>query len=633
MSHHIIVTGGAGFIGSHLAEALLDRGSHVTIFDNLHTGKEVNIPRGADFINIDLGVESLYSSIKGIDCDAVFHLAGQSSGEASFDDPEYDFRSHVASTFYMLRWAQEHGVSRFLYSSSMSVYGDPDTLPAAEGHPLKPKTFYAAGKAAAEAYINLYSRLGVNTTVFRLFSVYGARQNLDNMMQGMLSIYLSYMLAGDPIIVKGSPARFRDFTHIKDVVNAWLSAYENPVSYGKTYNLASGDKTTVEQLLNELKSAFNQPDYPIEFAQNTAGDQFGVVGDISLLKKELNFKPSVNLKDGISEMVAWARGSVKRSADTMHHDIAGENILVQPSERFVQYRKQWEENPKTLTVGNFPIHLDIETTSTCNLRCPFCKTTYSRSEIKNGFMAWDTLKKIMDEAGEYGLYACKFNFRGEPLLHKDLCRFIKYAKEKGLVDVFFNTNGTLLTPDKARALIESGLDRLTVSFEGFEKELYEKNRVGATFENVVKNIEALRDLKIQLGSKTPKVRIQAVLIPELQGRLDEFIAFWKDKADQVSYNEMLDNVPNMIKPGQSPWICPFPYQRLMIMWDGTITACYNDHYGKLAVGNVNSVSIKEAWQELMEPLRILHREGRAHEAAACAECPTRMNEIIKRGEA
>ncbi|KWT91049.1 NAD-dependent epimerase/dehydratase family protein [Candidatus Magnetominusculus xianensis] len=302
---HVVVTGGAGFIGSHIAEALLKSGCRVTVLDNLHTGKEENIPQGADFINIDLGANP---HIKGINCDAVFHLAGQSSGEVSFDDPEYDLRSHVLSTFYMLRWCKEHGVSRFLYSSSMSVYGDPDTLPISEGHPYKPKTFYAAGKAGAEAYINLYSRLGINTTVFRLFSVYGPGQNLDNKMQGMLSIYLSYMLEGRPVIVKGSSTRYRDFISVDDIVAAWLHAYENPVSFGKTYNLGTGIKTTVGELLSELKDAFNLPEYPIVFAQNTAGDQFGTVADISLIKRELNWYPATDLKTGIAQMVNWAKG-------------------------------------------------------------------------------------------------------------------------------------------------------------------------------------------------------------------------------------------------------------------------------------------------------------------------------------
>jgi UDP-glucose 4-epimerase len=308
MNHHVIVTGGAGFIGSHLARALLGNGHRVTVLDNLYTGKEANIPKGADFIYIDLGADNMYSRIKGLKCDAVFHLAGQPSGEASFDDPEYDFRSHVLSTFYMLRWCKEHGVSRFLYSSSMSVYGDPDTLPISEGHPFKPKTFYGAGKAAAEAYISLYGRLGIDTTVFRLFSVYGPGQNMENMMQGMLSIYLSYMLEGKPVIVKGSAMRYRDFINIGDVVEAWLSAYESPVSHGKTYNLATGVKTTVAKLLDELKDAFNSSDYPIEFAPDTAGDQFGVIGDISLIEKDLNWKPAIDLKTGIAGMVKWARG-------------------------------------------------------------------------------------------------------------------------------------------------------------------------------------------------------------------------------------------------------------------------------------------------------------------------------------
>lgn len=305
---HIIVTGGAGFIGSHLAAASLEMGHHVTVLDNLHTGKEDNIPEGADFINIDLGHESSYSRIDGIKCDAVFHLAGQSSGEASFDDPEYDFKSHVASTFYMLKWCKDQGVSRFLYSSSMSVYGDPDNVPVGEGHSFKPKTFYAAGKAAAESYINLYGRLGLDTTVFRLFSVYGPGQNLDNKMQGMLSIYLSYMLEGSPVIVKGSPERYRDFINVSDVVAAWLSSYENPVTYGKLYNLGTGVKTTVSELLNELKAAINAPGYPIEFAQNTAGDQFGTVADISLIKKDLNWRPAIDLNAGIVHMVSWAQG-------------------------------------------------------------------------------------------------------------------------------------------------------------------------------------------------------------------------------------------------------------------------------------------------------------------------------------
>ena len=303
-------------------------------------------------------------------------------------------------------------------------------------------------------------------------------------------------------------------------------------------------------------------------------------------------------------------------------------------DKFRTYRRLWDENPQNLNSGSFPLHLDIEVTSACNLKCPFCATTYSK--FGNGFMKWETVKKILDEAGEKGLYACKFNFRGEPLLHKELGRFISYAKKKGVIDVFFNTNAVLLTEDKAKMLIDSGLDRLTVSFEGFDKTVYEKNRIGAKFEEVVENVVRLREIRDRLGCRKPKIRVQAVLIPELKGRLDEFISFWKDKVDQVSYNDMepsVDTVNNSIKSIKSSWICPFPYQRMTIMWDGMLTACKNDYYGKLAMGNIDSVSIKKCWTDSLDSLRKLHKKGMAHEIEACGECPLRMSELIKRKEA
>lgn len=319
--------------------------------------------------------------------------------------------------------------------------------------------------------------------------------------------------------------------------------------------------------------------------------------------------------------------------DQIHHDLAGEDILGSKDLRFIKYRRKWDENPKNLKHGDFPLHLDIEVTSACNLRCPFCATTYSK--FKDGFMEWKTAKRILDEAGEKGLYACKFNFRGEPLLHKELGRFISYAKEKGVIDVFFNTNAVLLTEEKAKILIDAGLDRLTISFEGFERSLYEKNRVGAKFEEVVANVDRLRSLRERLGVSKPKIRVQTVLVPELKNRMDEFVAFWENRVDQVSYNDMepsMDTIRKKIQRLKSSWICPFPYQRMTIMWDGTITACKNDYYGKLELGNVENVLLSECWQNRLEDLRLLHKNGRAHQVEACGECPLRMSELIKRKE-
>ncbi len=301
---HIIVTGGAGFIGSQIARRLLSEGCRVTILDNLSTGTKTNIPPQADFIQIDLGQKEMFDALNHLTADAVFHLAGQSSGEASFLNPLGDLESHVMSTFWLLDWCKAKGIARFLYASSMSVYGDPPTLPLKESHPVQPKTFYGAGKAAAESYIKLYQTLGINTTIFRLFSVYGPGQNLANKMQGMVSIYLSYMLEGKPVLVKGARDRFRDLVFIDDVVDAWMTAYENPKSFGKLYNVAGGRKFTVEEILNGLKKSFKNEHYPIEFKGSTPGDQFGVIADVSLIEKDLGWRPKVSLEEGLERMVS-----------------------------------------------------------------------------------------------------------------------------------------------------------------------------------------------------------------------------------------------------------------------------------------------------------------------------------------
>ncbi len=317
--------------------------------------------------------------------------------------------------------------------------------------------------------------------------------------------------------------------------------------------------------------------------------------------------------------------------DRLHHDVAGSDLFDVRDQRVLEYRQKWEENPKRLDPGEFPIHLDIEVSSRCNLKCPFCATTYGSDKFSNGLMSWDTAKRILDEAGTEGAYSCKFNIRGEPLLNRETPRFVRYAKEKGLVDVFFNTNATLLTESVGRELIEAGLDRLTVSFEGFDKSIYEKSRVGATFEKTVANIVGFRNLRDRLGRKTPKIRLQAVLIPELTGRLDEFVAFWKDKVDQVSYNELLPNVPNSFEPVRSAWICPFPYQRLAVFWDGSVTTCYNDFFGYSVMGSVHETTLKKCWIVELERLRQLFLKGRAYEQKACWECPLRMTEVKKMG--
>ncbi|MBF0328462.1 MAG: radical SAM protein [Nitrospirae bacterium] len=312
------------------------------------------------------------------------------------------------------------------------------------------------------------------------------------------------------------------------------------------------------------------------------------------------------------------------------HHLAGENLFERrDNPRFAEYRGKWAEWPRSFFVGEFPLFIDVEVTSACNLKCPFCATTFRGQKVKKGFITFDLVKKIIDEGSDKGLYGVKFNIRGEPLLHSEISRFVKYGKDKGLIDIYFNTNAMLLTEDVAKRLIDAGLDRLSISFEGYTKEVYERNRIGAVYETVLSNIENMQSLKQKLGVKNPKVRIQTVMLPEIKNHFEEYKDFWQARADELGfldYKEMKDK-----KKGRAyPWACPQIWQRMAVWWDGTILPCNHDDDGLLTIGNLNEISIKAAWDsELLRKTRSAHKEGRAHEINACDGCYLRDSEIVK----
>jgi UDP-glucose 4-epimerase len=299
---HVLVSGGAGFIGSALTRRLLAEGKEVTVVDDLSNGKRENVPEEANFVYFDLTEEQAYSKLEQIPFDAVFHLAAQTSGVLSFVDPIADMKSHLPLTFNLLQLCMEKHVARFIYASSTTIYGDPEYLPVDETHPKNPKTYYAVGKNATEEYLSFFGSKGLANTILRLPNVYGPGQNLKNKDQGMISIYLSYILEGNPILVKGLPDRFRDFIYIDDVVDGWMLAFSQSVAIGKTYNLASGERSTVATVLERLKEACGRPDYPTEYAEGTLGDQRGMEVDIAQISNELGYAPKVDLSTGLKKM-------------------------------------------------------------------------------------------------------------------------------------------------------------------------------------------------------------------------------------------------------------------------------------------------------------------------------------------
>jgi UDP-glucose 4-epimerase len=298
-----MVTGGAGFIGSHIAKKLIKDGYRVIVVDNLLTGYRRNVPQDSDFIYMDLANEGHYYKLKHIRPKAILHLAGQSSGEISFESPTNDLDINTRATILLARWAVSVGCKRFLYASSVSVYGNGvNNMPMAEKGETLPVSFYGCSKLASERYLNILSdAYDLKTTCFRMFNVYGPGQDLKNMKQGMVSIYLSYLLTRNKLIVKGPLERFRDFIYITDVGDMWTESIEDPQTYNKIFNQGSGVKTTVRSLIEHLRNVVGKPKFPVKETRGTPGDSFGSVADMTYVKSQLKWQPKVNLKKGLEK--------------------------------------------------------------------------------------------------------------------------------------------------------------------------------------------------------------------------------------------------------------------------------------------------------------------------------------------
>jgi UDP-glucose 4-epimerase len=289
---NFLVTGGAGFVGSAIAKKLIATNHNVWIIDNLSTGFKENVPDQTVFIEGDCSKVSTIAKLRDQKFDAIFHIAGQSSGEISFEDPIYDIQCNTLSTLQLLKYAVKTGCRKIIYASTMSVYGDHEKQKVSELDETNPKSFYAVGKLASERYLQLFKQnYDIDFVALRYFNIYGPGQNMENMKQGMVSIYLKQIIDSfyNEVTVKGSLERFRDFIYIDDVVNISINALDNDKMNNLILNVGTGVKTTINQLIERLMTETSIKK-KIQIVEGTPGDQFGIFAHTGLLFSCLDYK-------------------------------------------------------------------------------------------------------------------------------------------------------------------------------------------------------------------------------------------------------------------------------------------------------------------------------------------------------
>lgn len=302
-----LVTGGAGFIGSHITEELIKRGEEVRVLDNFLTGKRENIApflSDIDLIEGDIrDFSQCQKAVKGIDY--VLHQAALPSVPRSVSDPITSNEINITGTLNMLTASKEEGIKSFVFASSSSVYGDAQRLPKKEGNEGNPLSPYALGKLTGEQYCRIFSQLyGFNTVCLRYFNIFGPRQDPFSQYAAAIPNFVTKILKSENPIIYGDGEQSRDFTFVSNVVEANLLASQAQNVSGEVFNIACGSRTTVNVLVDEIKTVLGK-DIPSNFTDPRPGDVRHSHADISRAVEKLNYKPLITFKEGLEKTISW----------------------------------------------------------------------------------------------------------------------------------------------------------------------------------------------------------------------------------------------------------------------------------------------------------------------------------------
>ncbi|MFC1610802.1 NAD-dependent epimerase/dehydratase family protein [Myxococcota bacterium] len=301
-----VVTGGAGFIGSHIADALVAMGCEVLVIDDLSTGKRENVPDAASFALVSITSSEVERIIGDFRPGAVFHLAAQMDVRRSVADPVFDARTNIEGTVRVVSAAARSGVEKIFFASTGgAIYGEQETFPAAEDHPIRGESPYGVSKRCAELYLDYFSRTSrMRAVLLRFANVYGPRQDPHG-EAGVVAIFCEKMLANQTPTINGDGEQTRDYVYVEDVVRANLLALRHDAARGPI-NIGTGVETSVKELAGGLAAAAGY-DGEIQYGPAQPGEQRRSVLDIRRAAEVLHWEPQTGLTEGLQKTAAWFR--------------------------------------------------------------------------------------------------------------------------------------------------------------------------------------------------------------------------------------------------------------------------------------------------------------------------------------
>jgi UDP-glucose 4-epimerase len=310
----VLITGGAGFIGSHLARACLESGDSVRVLDDLSTGRCENLSGvDADVDLIEAGVEDLASVRAAVSgCEVVYHQAAVVSVPLSVQDPLRAHAVNALGTLHVLLAARDAGVRRVVFAGTCAAYGDDPTLPKTEDLPPRPLSPYAIQKLAAEHYCQRFTALyGLETVVLRYFNVFGPRQDASSSYAGVIPLFVSALARGRQPVIYGDGLQTRDFVHVRDVVRANRLAALAPAAAGEVFNVGRGEAVTVRALFDAIARELGAGGVQPAFAPERPGDIRHSLADASRARRVLGWSPRMSLAEGLRDTVAWYREALQ----------------------------------------------------------------------------------------------------------------------------------------------------------------------------------------------------------------------------------------------------------------------------------------------------------------------------------